>query len=374
MSKKAADGSDQAFMEIALRQAGKGLGRTSPNPCVGAVIVKDGRVVATGWHTRAGEPHAEIVALKKAGARARQATIYVTLEPCNHTGRTPPCTKAIVESGISRVVTAMDDPNPLVSGQGNAYLESQGIAVTTGVLEDKSRKLNLPFEKVITTGLPWIVLKAGVSMDGRIAPSGGKNCWITGESSRRQVHRMRDRLDAILVGSSTALIDDPSLNVRLGSSKSSDPLRLVLDTHLALSPRARMLNGRSGSGTWIFCGPEPDEKKAEELERAGARVVPSDLNEDGHVDIYYVMRYLAGEGINSVLVEGGGGIHTEFLRRDLVDRINLFFAPIFLGAHAVPLVADLGLASLTESRRFKIEKSRRFGDDIMVELAREQEL
>lgn len=371
MSKKTAAGPDQVFMEMALRQAGKGLGRTSPNPCVGAVIVKDGQVVAKGWHAGAGQPHAEIVALKRAGSLARQATIYVTLEPCNHTGRTPPCTKAIAESGISRVVTAMADPNPLVSGQGNAYLESQGLSVTTGVLEDKCRRLNLPFEKVMTTGLPWIVLKAGVSMDGRIAPSGGKSCWITGESSRRQVHRMRDRLDAILVGSSTALIDDPSLNVRLGGSNSSDPLRLVLDTNLRLSPRARMLNGGSGSGTWVFCGPEPEERKAEELGRAGARVLPTDLNEEGHVDIYHVMRYLAGEGINSVLVEGGGGVHTEFLRRDLVDRINLFFAPIFLGAHAVPLVADLGLSSLTESRRFKIEKSRRFGEDIMVELARD---
>ncbi|MFO7761213.1 MAG: bifunctional diaminohydroxyphosphoribosylaminopyrimidine deaminase/5-amino-6-(5-phosphoribosylamino)uracil reductase RibD [Thermodesulfobacteriota bacterium] len=369
MSKEAID-PDQAYMQIALREAKKGMGRTSPNPCVGAVIVKEGKVIARGWHAGAGSPHAEIVALRKAGEQARNAVIYVTLEPCNHTGRTPPCTKAILESGISRVVAGMTDPNPLVSGQGCAYLKSKGVSVTIGVLEDKCRNLNLPFEKMITTGLPWIILKGGVTMDGRIAPGTGKNCWITGESARLEVHRLRDRLDAIMVGSSTAVIDDPCLNVRLGHKKSRDPLRLVLDTNLRLSPRARMLKGKSAADTWIFCGPEPDEIKARELEKAGAKIIRSNLDEDGYLEPRSVMQYLADEGINSVLVEGGGKVHASLLKQDLVDRVILFFAPFFLGGEAVPFIADLALTSRDNPRRFRIERCRRFGGDLMVELSR----
>lgn len=370
MSSKAA-GPDEVFMEAALREARKGLGRTSPNPCVGAVIVKEGKVIARGWHARAGGPHAEIVALQKAGELARNAVLYVTLEPCNHTGRTPPCSRAVAASGINRVVTGMTDPNPLVSGQGCAYLRSRGIAVTSGILEDKCRALNLPFEKRITTGLPWIVLKAGVTMDGRIAPGPGKNCWITGESARAEVHRMRDRLDAILIGSTTALTDDPSLTARhIGRRKYRDPLRVVLDTELRLSPRARMLTGNPEAETWIFCGPEADQNKAAALEKAGARIILAKLDMEGRVDLHFVMHHMVSEGKNSVLVEGGGEIHAALLKQDLVDQVNLFFAPFFLGKEGVPLIGDLGEGSQLDSRRFVISRSRRFGEDLMIELAR----
>ncbi len=371
MSKKVID-PDEAFMRIALREARKGMGRTSPNPCVGAVVVRDGEIMARGWHARAGGPHAEVVALNKAGEKARKSSIYVTLEPCNHTGRTPPCTRAIVTSGVSRVVIGMIDPNPLVSGHGSAYLTSKGILVRTDVLEYECRRLNLPFEKMITTGQPYVVLKAGVTMDGRIAPGNGKSGWITGEPSRREVHRMRDRLDAILVGSSTAVTDDPSLTVRLVGQKSRDPLRLVLDTNLCLSPRARMLTGKSGAKTWIFSGPDPDEDRVRGLEKAGARVIPGKIDAEGHVDIPTVMQYVAAGGINSVLVEGGGQVHAAFLRQDLIDRVNLFFAPFFLGGGGVPLIGDLGPAFPDGCQRFRIQRSWRFGEDLMVEMVRKK--
>ena len=355
-------------MKLAVKEAAKGIGRTSPNPAVGAVVVKDGQLIAKGWHRKAGTPHAEVNALKSAGVDARGATIYVTLEPCNHHGRTPPCTRAILASGISRVVVGMNDPNPGVEGGGNDFLRSQGLDVLSGVLEEECRRLNRPFIKHIQQGLPWVILKAGLSLDGRIAVASGQCSWITNTLSRAHVHRLRDKVDCIMIGVGTALADDPSLTTRLtGKRKGQDPLRVVLDSNLRLSASAKMLTQTSEAETWIFCGPQPDPVKVEDLSIAGAKVIPTPIDGHGQIDLKMVLKALGKDQKNSVLVEGGGQVHGSLLRQGLVDQVNLFLAPIFLGGDSIPVVSGLGLHKVQEASRLEDLKFRRFGDDLMVE-------
>ena len=358
---------DCAWMQLAIREGKKGLGRTSPNPCVGAVVVKNNRLIATGFHEKAGTPHAEVHALRKAGIKAKGATIYVTLEPCNHTGRTPPCTQAILASGIKRVVVGMLDPNPLVAGGGCKTLADQGVEVTQGVLAEECRSLNRPFGKHIITGLPWVIMKAGMSLDGRLALGSGQCAWITNEQSRRQVHRLRDRVDAILIGSGTALCDDPALTTRLVGRKGRDPLRVVLDTALRLPVTAKMLQQTSNAPTWIFCGPDADVKRAEALVGAGAIIKQVRLEESGQLDLEAVLCELGRAQLTSVLVEGGSRVHTAFLRANLVDEVQIFVAPIFIGNDGVPLVVSLGLQTIAEAPGFTITKVRRFGNDVLIE-------
>lgn len=358
---------DRQFMKMALREAGKGLGRTSPNPHVGAVVVKNGRIVGRGYHKKAGTPHAEIHALREAGVNGRDATIYVTLEPCNHTGRTPPCTRAIMESSIKRVVVGMSDPNPLVAGSGCKFLAEQGLEVISGILEDECRSINRPFIKHITTGHPWVIMKAGCSLDGRIAAPSGQSGWITGEESRHEVHRIRDRVDAILVGVGTVLQDDPSLTTRLPARKGHDPLRVVLDSGLRLPATAKMINQESDAETWVFCGPQQDGRQVDVLEEAGVRVWPVTLTPAGQVNLHDVLDVLGREQKNSLLVEGGGRIHGAFLREKLVDQVNLFLAPVFLGSDGIAMVDEFFLNRVQEGPRFKITHTRRFGDDILVD-------
>jgi len=358
---------DSYFMNLALREARKGLGRTSPNPCVGAVVGKNDKLLATGYHRRAGAPHAEVVALDKAGPRAKNATLYVTLEPCNHKGRTPPCTERILASNIKRVVVGMTDPNPLVNGGGNAYLASRGLDVTSGVLEEKCCELNRPFIKHITTGMPWVIMKAGLTMDGRIATSTGHSSWISGESSRAQVHRLRDRVDAILIGSGTAIADNPSLTTRLPGRRGRDPLRVVLDSCLNFSPEAEMFNQESTAPTWIFCGPEASANKRRQLEDKGAIVKETAQTNEGTLDLAVVLRELGTGDVTSLLVEGGGRVHASFLRQNLYDQACLFFSPLFIGGDGVPVVGELGTRKVGDGRRFRITGTRRFGDDVMIE-------
>ena len=358
---------DRQFMKMAIREARKGLGRTSPNPHVGAVVVKNGRIVGKGYHKKAGTPHAEIHALREAGENASEATIYVTLEPCNHTGRTPPCTRAIVESSIKRVVVGMIDPNPLVAGSGCRFLVEQGLDVVSGILEDECRAMNRPFIKHITTGHPWVIMKAGCSLDGRLAVRSGQSGWITGEKSRHEVHRIRDRVDAILIGIGTALQDDPSLTTRLTARKGHDPLRVVIDSRLRLPTTAKMISQDSNAETWVFCGPQRDERHVDALEKNGVRVWPVTLTPAGQVNLHDVLDVLGREQKNSLLVEGGGRIHGAFLREKLVDQVNLFLAPVFLGADGIALVDKLALNRVQEGPRFKITRTRRFGDDILVD-------
>lgn len=366
MTKNETD-SDIFFMKLALREARKGIGRTSPNPCVGSVIVKDGNIIAKGYHKKAGTPHAEIHALRAAGDKAHGATIYVTLEPCNHTGRTPPCTHTIIKSGLKHVVVGMVDPNPLVAGNGCDYLEDHGIQVTRDVLADDCRDINFPFIKHITTGIPWVILKAGTSIDGRIAAPDGKCAWITNEQSRAEVHRIRDRVDAILIGSQTAVNDDPSLTTRLKSGKGKDPVRIVLDGHLRLSPKAKMLHQDSDAETWVFCSRDAETKKMSALEKSGARVIPVKKGKDGSLDLQEVLQIIGKAQMNSVLVEGGSAIHGSFLRNGLVDQVRLFLAPIFLGSSSIPVVADLNIDKVQDGKRFELTRTRRFGDDILIE-------
>ncbi|MEW6593391.1 MAG: bifunctional diaminohydroxyphosphoribosylaminopyrimidine deaminase/5-amino-6-(5-phosphoribosylamino)uracil reductase RibD [Thermodesulfobacteriota bacterium] len=358
---------DLDYMRLALREAKKGIGRTSPNPAVGAVVVKNGVVLGKGFHRKAGTPHAEVHALNAAGAKAKGATIYVTLEPCNHTGRTPPCTAAILKSGIRRVVIGMADPNPRVAGGGAEYLKRQGLTVASGVLEAECRRINRPFVKHSTTGLPWVIMKAGMSLDGRIATATGHSNWITGEKARHHVHRLRDRVDAILIGSGTAFTDDPSLTTRLPGGRGRDPLRVVLDSSLRLPATAKMLTQESPSRTMIFCGPQPAAKKVAALEAAGALVRPVALARDGGLDLKLVLRQMGSEGITSVLVEGGGTVHGALLRAGLVDEAKLFVAPIFIGSDGLPVVAGQGVTVVGQAPRLSEVRSRRFGDDVLIE-------
>ena len=354
-------------MRLALREAKKGLGRTSPNPCVGAVVVKAGELISKGFHQKAGTPHAEVHALRRAAERAQGATIYVTLEPCNHTGRTPPCTHAILAAGIKRVVVGMVDPNPLVAGSGCAFLEEQGVQVAGELLADQCKAINRPFIKHITTGRPWVILKAGCSLDGKIAVADGRCAWITGPESRQQVHRMRNRLDAILVGVDTAINDDPSLTTRLANGTGRDPVRVVLDSQLRLSPEARMLTQDSSAETWIFCGPGAAPERQRALEEAGATVQEVALDHDDRLDLGQVLDQLGKIPVNSLLVEGGSAVHTSFVEKGLVDQLSLFQAPLLLGQESIPFVGKLGIDDVSGSPRFKLERVKRFGDDVLLE-------
>ncbi len=354
-------------MLLALRQAVRARGRTSPNPLVGAVLVKDGQVLATGYHKKAGTPHAEINALAKAEGEAKEATLYVTLEPCSHHGRTPPCCEAVWRSGVQRVVVGMTDPNPLVAGQGLRFLTEKGVAVLSGVLAEECRRINRPFCRWITTGTPWVIMKAGLSLDGRIAARNGRAAWITNEQSRLYVHRLRDQVDAILVGIGTALADDPALTTRLPGANHRDPLRVVLDRDLRLPPTARMLGQESSARTLIFCGPGTETGRRLALERAGAEIMPVGLGADGELELPQVLAELGKQQVTSLLVEGGSRVHGAFWARGLVQQVNIFYGPLILGGDGVPLVPGLGLERVEQATRLHEVRFRRFGDDLMIE-------
>lgn len=333
------------YMEMALAEARKGLGRTSPNPAVGAVVVHQGRVVGRGFHKKAGTPHAEVHAIADAQGQTNGATLYVTLEPCNHTGRTPPCTQAILQSGITTVVIGMPDPNPKVAGGGAAYLASQGITVVSGVLEHQCRAINYPFIKHSATGLPWVMLKAGMSLDGKITLEPGKPAVITGPETKQLVHQLRNQVDAILVGVDTAIIDDPQLTARLDGGDCRDPLRVILDSSLRLPPMARLLRQPSNAQTWVMGSLKAAQKRAGALEAAGARVwrLPEDAN--GRIDLRAVLQLLGDENITSVLVEGGARVHGSFCRQQLIDELLLFYAPFLIGDSGTPLLKGYQLVS-----------------------------
>lgn len=358
---------DRRMMARALEEARKG--RPSPNPHVGAVIAHGERIVAVGHHARAGEDHAEVAALRIAKEDARGATLYCTLEPCNHFGRTPPCTDAIIEAGIARVVVGAPDPKPHVPG-AIAKLERAGVRVTCGVLEAECRALIADFARHITTGLPYVTLKAAVTLDGRIAARTGDSRWITGERARREAHRMRDRADAVLVGIGTVLADDPALTVR--HVRGRDPLRVVLDTHLRMPPTAAMLRSGSTAPTLVVHGPEAPPEAREALARAGAELLEVPAGPGG-VELEAALRALAARDVVRLLVEGGARVHGALLREGLAQSVAIFVAPRLLAdAEAIPL-ADAGpLARVAAGWRVLSPELRRLGDDLLVtgELAR----
>jgi diaminohydroxyphosphoribosylaminopyrimidine deaminase/5-amino-6-(5-phosphoribosylamino)uracil reductase len=339
-------------------------GRTSPNPMVGAVIVKDGGVVGEGYHPKAGEPHAEVFALRDAGEQAAGATMYVTLEPCCHQGRTPACTRAIIKAGISRVYAAMTDPDPKVSFKGLDELRSAGIEVHSPLLEEKARALNEAYIKHRTTGMPFVVLKSAMSMDGKIATRTGDSRWITSERSRAYAHGIRSRVDAIIVGGGTARADDPALTARIGR-KVYYPARVVVTGSGNLPPTLKLFSEPGES--IVAAGPYADSASLKKLEAAGARI--KTLNApDGRPSLAGLLRELGDMGCLSVLIEGGGETAALAMEERLVDKVLYFYAPIIIGGRdSVDSVAGTGAESISSAVKLDRIRVRRFGDDIAVE-------
>lgn len=358
--------SDQAFMRRALELAEKARGRTAPNPIVGAVVVQEGRVVGEGFHERAGAPHAEIHALRSAGSRAKGATLYVTLEPCIHHGRTPPCVPAILEAGIARVVLAMEDPDPRVAGTGSAQLRAAGVTVIAGCLEKEAREANAEYLHRVRTGRAFGVLKAAITLDGRMAAEGGDSRWITGELARARAHELRDQYDAILIGRSTLEKDDPLLDVRIPGAR-RNPVAIVLDSRLrAPSDRKLWERAKGGSQVLVAAVDPPPSDRVRVLRDCGVEVVSVPPDEQGRVDLQSLFTVLAQRGINSVLVEGGEKVHTRLLQLGFAQRAHIFIAPVILGGNGPRLVGDLGIRSVVESIRIEEPKVERLGDDLLV--------
>lgn len=354
-------------MKRALRLAVRGRGRTSPNPLVGAVVVRWGEIVGEGYHQRVGAAHAEVNALADAGERAKGGDLYVTLEPCNHQGRTPPCTRAVLDAGISRVFVGMTDPNPQVDGGGDDFLRSRGIPVVEGILETECRRLNQPFIKHITTGRPYVVLKAAATLDGRIATRTGDSRWVTNEHSRRFVHQLRCDLDAILVGSKTALTDDPQLTARpQGRSRCRQPVRIVLDTQLAVPLESSLVRTVQSAPLWIGCSEQASVEREKALADAGVTVIRLPSNPSG-VDLACLLDELGKRQVNSLLVEGGGKTLGSFLDQRLADAFFFFYAPKVLGdGEAVPMIAGRTSGAMSEAAPVYDVQVKRFRGDIMV--------
>ncbi|MEW6562608.1 MAG: bifunctional diaminohydroxyphosphoribosylaminopyrimidine deaminase/5-amino-6-(5-phosphoribosylamino)uracil reductase RibD [Pseudomonadota bacterium] len=351
---------DCRWMARALQLAERGLYSTSPNPRVGCVLVKDDEIVGEGWHVLAGEPHAEVYALREAGEAARGATAYVTLEPCSHFGRTPPCADALIEAGVARVVVAMQDPNPLVSGRGLARLAAAGIAVESGLMESAARELNVGFATRMTSGLPWVRSKIAASLDGRTALKNGVSQWITGPEARRDVQHWRARSCVVLTGIDTVLADDPRLNVR-DLETARQPWRAVADSALRLPPKALLL---SGGRVLVYTANDDADKRAA-LEQRGATVVYLP-GADGRVDLAAMLRDLAQRGMNEVLIEAGATLNGALLRAGLIDELVLYLAPQLLG-NAARGLADLGaLTELAQRVELVWQDVRPVGRDLRI--------
>lgn len=351
---------DFRLMAHALQLAERGLWTTTPNPRVGCVLVRAGEIVGEGWHVKAGEAHAEVHALRAAGERARGATAYVTLEPCSHHGRTPPCAEALIAAGVTRVVAAMADPNPLVAGQGLATLTAAGVEAVCGLLEEEARELNIGFVSRMTRGRPWLRLKAAASLDGKTALNNGLSQWITGPEARRDGHRWRARACAILTGSGTVRDDDPQLNVREVVT-SRQPLRVVVDSRLETPLTAKVLQG----GTVLIAAAVDDPNKANLLRAAGAEVVLLP-NPQGKVDLPALLAELGRRGINELHAEAGFKLNGSLLREGLVDEFLLYFAPCLIGHEAAGLFNLPELATLDGKRRLAIRDLRQLGPDIRL--------
>jgi diaminohydroxyphosphoribosylaminopyrimidine deaminase / 5-amino-6-(5-phosphoribosylamino)uracil reductase len=357
---------DSDYMRMALELAARGAGYVAPNPMVGAVVVRDGRVVGRGYHQAVGGPHAEVHAIDDAGDRARGGTLYVTLEPCNHQGRTPPCTRKILEAGIRKVVVAVDDPNPDVAGGGNAYLRGRGVQVVCDVCRDPAMRLNESFFKHARTKLPFVVLKMAATLDGRIATRTGDARWVTGPEARARVHVLRHAMDAIMVGVGTVLADDPQLTTRLEAGPGVDATRIILDTHLRMPDTARMLQQTSAAETWVVCGPGAAADSKKRLTDYGALILESEIA-DGRIDLAALMRDLGARGITSLLIEGGAQVAAGALKSGVVDKALFFYAPKILGGDdGVPLFSGPGPEKMSESLPLHHVEVERIGVDVLV--------
>lgn len=351
-------------MKRAIRLAEKGRGRTSPNPMVGAVLVKDGKVVGEGYHTKAGEAHAEILALREAGGRAIGSTLYLNLEPCTHYGKTPPCAPEVIEAGVKRILIGMEDPNPLVKGRGIETLKRAGLEVHVGILEKECRKLNEAFCKYILRKEPFVILKVAATFDGKIATRRGDSKWISNEASRRIVHRFRDQVDGIVVGIGTILKDDPLLTARI--KKGRDPFRIILDSRLRIPEEAKVIEN-SPSKTIIATTEVAPRDKAERLEKKGVRILVLD-SKQGRVNLRSCLSRLGEMGMMSLMVEGGSQVNGSFLDEGLVDRLLLFLSPKLIGdSKAIGIFGGNGVETLREAIPLKDLKIKKIGEDILIE-------
>lgn len=348
---------DHAFMARALQLAERGLFSTTPNPRVGCVIVKDNKIIGEGWHQKAGSPHAEINALMQAGMAAQGATVYVTLEPCSHHGRTPPCADALIGTGVARVVAAMQDPNPNVSGSGLARIKAAGITVECGLLETQARALNEGFIKRMVLGHPLVRIKTASSLDGKTALSSGESKWITGEAARADVHHLRARSCAILTGIGTVLADNPQMNVR-GIDSARQPIKVIVDSTLQTPPESNILQGAK---TIIACV-SPDTKKAAALEAGGAEILCLP-GANGKVDLHALLSRLAQKGINEVMTEAGPRLNGALLAAGLVDEWVQYLAPCLLGSQARSLFELTEPANMAERLNWQLADQRMVGAD-----------
>ncbi|MBI4774322.1 MAG: bifunctional diaminohydroxyphosphoribosylaminopyrimidine deaminase/5-amino-6-(5-phosphoribosylamino)uracil reductase RibD [Deltaproteobacteria bacterium] len=356
---------DKEYMRLALQLARKAWGRTSPNPMVGAVVVREHSIVGRGYHAKAGKPHAERIALEEAGEAARGATLYVTLEPCNHYGRTPPCTQAVLDSGVRRVVIGQMDPNPAVRGGGAPLLRERGIEVTTGVLELECAHLNEAFTTYVTQGRPFLAIKVAASLDGKIATSMGDSKWVTNERSRNFVHKLRAGADAIMVGRGTVMADDPQLTCR--RKYGSDPIRVILDSGLNIRSDRKVFNADSEAGLIVFTRKGAAAEKIREIEAAGSEVIQVTADGDW-VSFPEVISELARRKVTSVLIEGGSRVAASALRSGLADKIYFFYAPKIIGGKDAPgMFGDLGIRRMADGMKVYNVKHRRFGDDLLLE-------
>ena len=353
-------------MQRAIELAAVALGRTSPNPVVGAVIVKNGQVIGEGYHKKAGTPHAEVHALNAAGEEAAGATLYVTLEPCSHFGKTPPCADAVIKAGIKRVVISAADPNPLVAGNGIRKLKEAGIEVEIGVLQKEACHLNEAFIKYIQTGIPFVSLKTAMSLDGKIASYSGDSKWITGETARHHVHQLRNTYDAILVGIGTVLKDDPQLNTRLDINDTRDPVRIIIDSNLDLPIDSNIARSANKQRTIVFCTTKADMQRRTKLEDLNIEII-NVHSETDFIPLEEVLKILGEKGLCSLLVESGGEINSYFIEHRLVDKVYWFIAPKIIGGrHAPSPIGGQGIEFMKEAVELTSMEIQKFAEDILI--------
>ncbi|MCL2177969.1 MAG: bifunctional diaminohydroxyphosphoribosylaminopyrimidine deaminase/5-amino-6-(5-phosphoribosylamino)uracil reductase RibD [Proteobacteria bacterium] len=368
MSRRAPQDEAEKWMRIALVEAAKGLGRTSPNPVVGAVLVKGGRMIAKGFHAYAGGPHAEVVALREAGGRAAGADLYTTLEPCAHHGKTPPCAQAIIEAGVGRVIFASTDPNPLVNGRGRRQLSKAGIDVWPKLLQREADMLNRPFFKWAKTGRPFVSLKIASSLDGFLATATGDSKWITGPPSRQRVHELRDKVDAIVIGAGTVLSDNPRLTSRPRGRKGKNPLRVVLDTHLRSPLGAHIFKAQKQAPTLIASARGCNERKAALLRERGIECWELPLK-GGRVSLGVLLKKLGARGCTHILIEGGAGIFSSFLKEGWADELLLFLAPKLIGQGGKGWSGGWRLKEIAQAPLLHILETERIGEDVLIRSA-----
>lgn len=367
MNRPAFTENDRTLMKRALRLAAKGRGRTSPNPMVGAVVVRDGEVVGEGYHEEFGAPHAEVNALNRAGEAARGATVYVTLEPCNHHGKTPPCTDALLKAGVERVIIGMRDPNPHVEGYGGDFLHRRGMTVSLGLLERECRELNQAFIKHVTRGIPYVIVKAAATLDGRIATRAGDSRWISNERSRAFVHELRCAADAVLIGIGTAVADDPLLTARPNSKIACrQPVRVVLDRTLRIPPDSQIVRTAHNFPALVVCGEDASSRKEEILREKGVDILRLP-ERDGRLRLGRLLDELGKRQVACLLVEGGGQVIGEFIERRFVDEFHFFYAPkILCDPEGTPLAGGHPKDRMSEAHRVVDLKTRRFGGDVLI--------